>query len=104
MTPSPLPTPSDASSIGSRPTACTPTDTTREATPCRASPRAVRHISPHPPSPAMVRLTDLAGAVADLTALQRDNYDAAERLVHRGRRRRGHPSLCRLRAPPARAL
>ena len=41
--------------------------------------RAVRHISPHPPSPAVVRLTDLAGAVADLTALQRDNYDAAER-------------------------
>ena len=41
--------------------------------------RAVRHISPHPPSPAVVRLTDLAGAVADLTTLQRDNYDAAER-------------------------
>ena len=41
--------------------------------------RAVRHLSPHPPSPAMVRLTDLAGAAADLTALQRDNYNAAER-------------------------
>jgi hypothetical protein len=48
----------------------------------------------------VVRLTDLAGAVADLTALPARTYDAAERWST-AVAVAGASSLCRLRAPPA---
>jgi hypothetical protein len=40
---------------------------------------AVRHISSHPSTDNRVRLADLAGAAADLAALSRDQFGAAER-------------------------
>jgi hypothetical protein len=40
---------------------------------------SVRHISSHTPTDNKVRLADLAGAAADLAALSRDQFGAAER-------------------------